>query len=325
MAQDIGSGTRPGSIPTDNRGQPIFPAALNRYAGGRGGAELASLAKRYLDQSGYDPASINAPGAKFFGMSEGSAFPAFKPNTHNSAQMLARLKAGDVSGFTNGKAFYAEGGKAQFFLSQKTSAEQFLGIQLALKQSGLLTGDFYLGERADEKTQKAWESLLGMANRAGVNWNTMLGRLTKSSTANAAGSGQNPWGSGPRRVTSTSQNTSIRLTARADAQALLLNMWKEYYGREPAPGEIDNFHSVLNQEERKNPTVTTSTTTTDRLTGSSTTSSSTKEGASPQGQLLDQTRASAKGSMESQGYRVGQYTDVLMRMVGLDAGVSEDL
>lgn len=239
--------------------------------------------------------------------------------------MAASAATGMFTPFTSGKPLYQERGAAQGWLMSSASNEEFLAIQSALREVGLINGEYYIGERSDGKTRSAWNELLAMSNRQGITWSAMLGRLGKTSSSNVAKQKKNPWGDGPRRVTTTNVNRTYRETSREDAQAMLLNMWRNYYGRDPKNTEITSFQKALNAKERANPTITTTTTTTDRLTGSSSSTVKVKQAPDASSSLLDQTRKASAGSVESKAYKIGQYTDVLLRMVGLDAGAGEEL
>lgn len=61
----------------------------------------------------------------------------------------------------------------------------------------------------------------------------------------------------PRSVTATS--TDMRLSTAGDAQAIFLQAAKSLLGRDPTKSEIKTFQSVLNEQERANPQVTTTT------------------------------------------------------------------
>lgn len=232
-------------------------------------------------------------------------------------------KLGNVGMWTRGRGLYGADGATSRYLQGLGYSDDFNRIQGQLRAAGLLSGSYAIGNPYDEKTQKAWMKLLGHANLSGVSWKQALAGLLRGSGGNGPGGGRgrgNPWGSGPRRVTTTNTSYQYRETTRADAEALLLDMWRNYFGRSPHDPEVDAFHTDLNKRQRANPTVTTTTTTTDRLTGSSTTKSTVKEGEDQSAVALDETRSTAKTDVESKAYRIGAFTDVLLSMVGLNSG-----
>lgn len=92
------------------------------------------------------------------------------------------------------------------------------------------------------------------------------------------------------RSTDTSRDSTVSLTGKLDAKALLSQWYGNLLGRAPKEYELKDFLAKLNEEESGNPTVVTSTT-----------SGSTTSTTSPDGTSRDSNRDTSSSRTQSGG------------------------
>lgn len=193
--------------------------------------------------------------------------------------------------------------------SDKDTAQAW---QRALMDAGYLAAGHYTGT-FDEATADAAGQAMADANRAGKTLNQLF-MDTAASQAEWTAAHPKPGPKAPRVSPARDlTSSSVTLTGRAGAQAVLTNALAQQLGREPTPGEVTRFMHSLNAEERANPSVTR---THIAAGGNSQTSTSTQSDVDPSGSadIFAKTNKATQG--ERQAYRDSNYFDVINQMLG---------
>ncbi len=128
-------------------------------------------------------------------------------------------------------------------------------IQRSMRIAGLIGKETVLARgMVDNNTQAAWEELLSISNRQGLDWQTTLSRLTTDPT-----SGREFTTPAGTRTSQTTRNVSVTdpMTARTQAR----QTWQSRLGRAPTSKELSAFEDALNAYEKANPSTTTTDTT----------------------------------------------------------------
>jgi len=123
------------------------------------------------------------------------------------------------------------------------------------------------GFATNEKTQQVLANLMQQGNLSGVSWQSYLaGTSDVSSALTTRGGGGGGGAGGGLSYPYTTRQQNIALTTRGDAKMLLAQAMQQLLGRNPSNDEVRGFVKQLHDEERDNPTITT----TDVMSGTET-------------------------------------------------------
>lgn len=243
-----------------------------------------------------------------------------------------------------GQARYTEANARQVF-SMKPN--QVLELQARLSRAGFLST---MIPRDPYSTFSAYRTALSAANLAGMpikeyldEREGLISGAASGMSGSSGGYGGGGGGSSSSTFTSSSSSSdvsnmttrSINLTGKGQAESLLRTALLQQLGRVPTDDEVSRFKRLLNQQERKNPTVTksssksntssTTTTTTKGQSSSSSTSSRTSGSSTsttkqsdidPSEEALDFAQ-SKQFRKERKMYQDLNYYNVLADMIGM--------
>lgn len=193
-----------------------------------------------------------------------------------------------------------------------TSPAAIGSIQSQLVSAGYLAGE-YREQGWDTQSRDAMEAAIADARFNDMTLSEWLagqggyGSSSSSSYGSSSGGSSGGGSAGPTTFTST----SVSLTSRPTAKAVLKQALQVWMGRAPTAKEVENFHKGLNRDERQNPTVTT--TTTDGSSSSSTTKASKIEAPNEAAQYAE--KAIPQG--EAERYQTSNYMGALASMMGM--------
>lgn len=205
-------------------------------------------------------------GGRYVGIPSGSSLVINTPqgpvtstyfSEDNTYEMLDKLMSGTANA----------GGK------MRSPRANLMNLQRALIAYGELEpstikGNSDWGNPAHEATREALAKLMELGNFQGESWKSILagGGLTNGQRdmlfgemASGGSGGSGGGGGGAAGGTATSTRTSVQLSNRQDARAILYATMQQYLGRAPTKSEVGDFVRALNREERDNPMVSTVT------------------------------------------------------------------
>lgn len=282
-----------------------------------GGSSAAAPSKPKASTDPY--ASVGTPAGTYVGWDPKKYDVPIGPGYFVSVGMRP-----DVSQINNpSSSFYGQVGAAPIYSSPiyKTtdlnalagkSWQQIWAVQRVLANAGLLKSGFLAGTY-DQATRDALEKAMYVANLNGISLDTLFQRqdLIKKMYAAQGYGTSGGGGGGGGGAGGTYTQSSINLTSKAQAKGILAAALAQEIGRQPTDAELNQFVSVLNKQERANPTITTTTV---DSTGKST-STVTKQGnVDAQQSAEDYSRTASPD--EASRYQGANYFGVLERLMG---------
>jgi hypothetical protein len=216
------------------------------------------------------------------------------------------------------------------------SDERTMYIQALLAAHGYLTGDYHRGKWYDKTIEALSDAMAASRAEREPLLPFLMSGLTKEEMQDAGITGGGGTGDdmSPQTYTdsstSTATNTTIALSSRSTARAVLTAALESELGRKPTSKEVSMFLRSLNAREEKNPATSTSTTTssststvTPKKNGQDTVSSSTSDTtttskeANVDPNAMGERFAEKENPREWQKFQDAQYYGVIEQMLGM--------